>query len=435
MFRRLAPLALAAAALASHAAAGDDDAPPAPRTVEIDGVGGAKISAEVSEPKGGGETKPAVVAIHAAGYDHSMWKPLAERLTRCGISVVAIDVKAPAADDKSAPANWTTAVDDALAAVKWARGTLLANGKKIVLVGASAGGNVAAAAARKDAGVVGALLLGPQPGAGGIEGAVVGWDGRPVALVAGAKSTSLGELRNMAGPLAKQARAESILVEGATGYGADLLANSPDAVLEIAQWIHGWLGRPTFDLSHAGNVKESSGAGHIVMSQSSCSCGVGGGGGVGLNGMRAPQSVDAVGLMVCANPKATSLEDGARRLTITPGKGKMTTIVVKVERWSAKAWKSDATLELADCGGFGKDANVSLYSIWLPPRVLGVKPFSSVAVTSCFVDKGKFTWQDEGDGKGATDLGHFGDAAPPGMKEHKPFKSSDPSTWDEYELR
>jgi dienelactone hydrolase len=431
MRHRLLPLVLAAAALVSRAGA-EDDAPPAPRTVEIDRGGGAKIAAEVSEPKGGGETRPAVVAIHGEGADHAMWKPLAERLVRCGVSVVAIDVKPPAAD-AATPANWTGAVDDALAAVKWARGTLLADGKKIALVGAGAGGNVAAAAARKDAGVVGVLLLGPLPGAGGVEGAVVGWDGRPIALVAGAKSASLPELRKMAAPLAKQPRAETILVEGAAGYGADLLSGSPDAVLETAQWVHGWLGRPAFDLAHASNVRESSGPGHIVMSQSSCGCGIGGGGGIACNGQRAPQEIDAIGVLVCPDPKATSLVDGARRLTLTPGKGKTPTVNVKVERWAGKAWKAEGAMELSDCGGFGKDANVSVYAVWLSPRVLGVKPFSSVAIASCFVDKGRFTFEDEKKGPGGVDLGSFGGA--PGAKERKPFKSTDPSTWDEYELR
>ncbi len=428
-------LAVAAffAAGVTPGAAQDEPAPPEPRTVEIETSGGGKLAAEVSEPAGGGETKPAVVAIHGEGSDPAMWKALAERLVECGITFVAIHAK-PADPEGAAQPTWTNCVDDALAAVRWARGTLLADGKKIMLIGSGAGGNVAVAAARKDAGVRAALVLGPLPGAGGVEAGVVQWDARPLALVAGAKSASLGELKKMASPLAKKQRAETILVEGAAGHGADLLAGSPDAVLEVAQWIHGWLGRPVIDGTFgASNVRESSGPGHIVAMQSSCGCGMGGGGGISLQGQRSPQSVDAIGVLVDPDPTATKLTERSRRLTITPGKGKALSIVVKVERWTGKSWKAEETLELSDCGGFGKDANVAVSEIWLPPRVLGVKPFSSVAVTSCFVDKGKFSWKDDEEEPGTVDLGHFGDAG--GVKDAPPFKTTDPSSWGSYRLR
>lgn len=431
---RAAVLSVAAFALVAPASAGDDDkTPPEPKAVEIATTGGAKLAAEVSEPAGGGETKPAVVAVHGEGTDHTMWTALAARLVACGMSVVAIDVK-PVSPDGTAPPDWTGAVDDALAAVKWARGTLLCDGKKIVLVGCGAGGNAAVAATRKDTGVLGVLVLGPLPGAGGVSAGVVGWDGRPIALVAGAKSPSLGELKKMAAPLVKQARAETILIDAAAGHGADLLAESADAVLETAQWIHGWIGRPVFDLSHAGNVKESSGAGHVVASQSSCGLGMGSGGGISLTGMRAPQEIDGIGLMVDQDVKSAKLTDRARRLAITPGKGKSPTVVVKVERWQGKAWKAEATYELSDCGGFGKDANVSTYGIWLPPRVFGATPFSDVAATTCFMEKGKFTWEDAKKEAGGIDLGHFGDTGS-GLRDRAPFKIADPSTWQQVELR
>ena len=426
--RHLAPVLLAVSVLAAPSRLrAEEDAPPAPRMVEIDDGRGGKLAAEVSEPRGGGETKPAVVALHGEGGDHAVWRPLAARLAACGTSFVALDVK-PRSADPAAPASWAPAVDDALAAVKWARGTLLANGKKVYLAGCGAGGNAAVAAARRDASVAGALLLGPLPGAGGVEAGLTQWDARPIALVAGAKSPQVAELRKMASPIAKNPRAETLLVDGAAGHGTELLAASPDAVLEAAQWFHGWAARPAFDLK-ASNVRESSGPGHIVLSQSQIGCGMGGGGGIAVHGQRAPQEIDGVGVLAEPDPAATSLTERSRRLAITPGRAKGS-VAVKVERWTGKSWKADGAFELTDCGAFGKDANVALCDVWLSPRVLGVAPFSSVAVKACFLAKGKFDFEDEKP-FGGTDLGHFGGTAP----ERKLFKAADPSTWDKYQLR
>jgi hypothetical protein len=303
----------------------------------------------------------------------------------------------------------------------------LADGKKIVVVGGGAGGNLAVAAARRDAAVCGALILGPSPGAGGVEAGLTQWDARPIALVAGAKSPQLGELKKMAAPLAKRPRAETILVPDAAEHGTELLAASPDAVLEIAQWIYGWTDRPAFE-AKARNVRESSGPGHIVAQQSSLGIGMGGGGGLNVHGMRAPQEIAGIGVLVHPDPTATSLSGASRRLAILPGKAK-DSVTVKVERWSGKSWKAESTLELTDCGGFAKDANVAVCGIWLAPRVLGVKPFSKVAVATCWIDKGKFAFEDE-EPFGGRDLGNFG-----GAPERKLFKTTDPSTWSAYNLR
>ncbi len=420
-----------------------DDAPPAPRKVELETESGDKLAAEIYEPTGGSETKPAVIVLHGQGGSRADWASLGPVLAKQGVTMLAVDlrghgesVEAGGVDVEARiaagdPVLFGAMRGDALAALAFAREELLADGRKLGIAGIGVGASIALEAAKKDDGLAAVLCIDPDPAACGVPVAagLNKWDGRPVGLLAcGKKSPSgMGKLERL---LKKQPRTESLLFPGKTA-GADLLAADAPQRDDAAQWLIGWLLRPDLD-GKPGHmqVKESSGPGHIVAQQSSCGLGMGGAGGLSLSGYRAPQEIDSVVLMAHSDPESTSLDSTSRRLTFTRAKGKEVAVNVKIEVWGGKKWKKHSTTTMRGIGGFSKVANVNCFEIWLPPHLIGVRPFTTVATTACFGAKGKPTWKDEDPFKGK-DLGTFGGP----KRERKLFKVENPSTWSHYGLR
>ncbi len=438
-------VALAMATLMSVAIAQEEEPLPEPREVELRTADGMTLKAQLYEPRGGGETKPAIVALHMEGADCTTWAAVAPEFARRGFSLLAVDMRGhggsrtqggedlgPKVDARD-PDLFNAMVNDALAGVAYARGSLLADGKKIGVLGAAAGGSVAIQAAKKDKTIAAVMSVSPASNACGITVAngLGKWDGRPIALFSTTQSP-LGDLKKLERALAKKPRTAVIVLEGPAAAGTAVFETVDGAGAHVVQWFNGWFNRPKLDGKPSMmNVRESSGPGHIVANQSSHGVGMGGGGGIGVHGYQAPGKVTGVAVMVHPDPKANRLSKASRRIFLVPGKGKELSVKAIVQKWGGKSWKKHRTVTLHDVGGFTQVRNVSCYDVWLPPDLLEVPPFTEIAITSCLLRKGKPTWKDEDD-SGVQDLGSFGGAR---RFERKSFRIENPSTWGSFDLR
>jgi pimeloyl-ACP methyl ester carboxylesterase len=416
---RVTILALALAAALGAAASGADDAaekkPGPPKEVKVTTDDGLVLAADLYEPEKGGEGKPAVVAIHAEGGDRTMWKDAAALFQSHGFSVLALDMRGhggsrvqrgtdPKPDDpgtdlsaKAAahdPELFSAMWHDAAAGVKYLRATLLADGAKIAVVGCGACGAAGLDAASRDAKVAAALWLGPAAnnfGAGAME-ALRKWDGRPVGLMTTDKSGRT-DFDTILRSLAKQPRAEAIVVSGDAAAPGEIVAKGEWAKEEIVQFVYGWIERPKY--TGKTRPEDRSGPGKIVAAQSMASVGGGGGGGISVTGNEAPAQMEGLVVLACADGAATKLPAGARRLTFRPAKGTEPCVEVTVDQWSGTAWSKVETRTLFGCGAIVLAKDVNTYEIWISPRLLGVKPFGSVAVASAKIVKGKPNWSGE----------------------------------------
>ena len=98
------------------------------------------LHADLYEPAGGGETKPAIVASHEEGRDRSVWMPIAKEFTDRGFTFLAVDLRghgksrmqggedlAPRVEARDAEL-FAVMANDVRAAVDYVRGTVLADG-------------------------------------------------------------------------------------------------------------------------------------------------------------------------------------------------------------------------------------------------------------------------------------------------------------------
>jgi pimeloyl-ACP methyl ester carboxylesterase len=445
-------VAVAAAALLGGAARAEDDPekPKPAKEVKVPTEDGLVLAADLYEPAGGGERKPAVVAIHAEGGDRSMWKDAAAAFAARGFSVLALDMrghggsriqrgtdpkdgdpgadlsaKAAAHDPELFSAMWR----DAAAGVKYLRATLLCDGAKISVVGCGACGAAGLDAAARDAKVAAALWIGPAAnnfGAGAMD-AVRKWDGRPMGLMTTEKNGRT-DFDNIARVLVKQPRVETIVLHGPAAAAGEIVAKGENGTDEVVQFVYGWIERPK--LTGKTRPEDNSGPGKIVVAQSSEGIGMGGGGGLSFSGNEAPAQMEGMVVLACADGSAKKLPAGARRITLRPAKGAEPCVDMTIEQWSGTGWSKVESRVACGFGAIVLGKEVNTWELWLSPRELGVKPFGAVAVAYAKIIKGKPNWN--GDVKAPPMSGMPGMPSLPGPHE---FKPDDPSTWEKQSLR
>ncbi len=398
--RPVLPATLAAAFVLAPAgaAAEGEKAPPEPRAVELRTSDGLRLHALLREPAGGGETKAAVVALHGAKEDLAAWAPAADLLVAHGVTVLAVDLRGHGGSRKQGeedlgpraeagdPALWAAVPNDAAAALLYVRGTVLADAKRIGLAGIGAGAAVALVAAEKDTKVRALACVTPSPGAFGLAGgsAAVRWDGRPLGAILRA-ADQRGDAAAMLRALEKQPRAEAILLPGPSLQGAEFLAKAEGAAAEVAQFFLGWFDRPVLTGKGEDGVRRGGGI-FISGSGSSAGCRAGG---VLLGGYLAPGRIDGLSVLADPDPAARKLTTASRRISVLPGKGKTQVLSVTVERWTGTGWKADPPISLPEAGAFVVEGKTTFYEVWLPPRVLGARPFTRVAFDAVRIVEGR----------------------------------------------
>jgi dienelactone hydrolase len=426
-------LALLLASPAGGAAAQDGMPKPTVKEVTLETSDGLKLPADLYEPGGGGDGKPAVLAFHAAASDRSSWKAVGTLLSEHGVSLLAPDLRGhgaargqkaeaewPAADD---PALWKSMALDAEAGVKYLRGTLMADAKNLGVLGAGAGAGLALLTAEKEPKVRAFFGVAPAPAACGQAGlaAAVRWNGRPAGFVVG-KADEKGESAALAKELSKQPRTDVLVIPMEKKTPPAELLGHDLACRDAAQFFVGWLTRPVFTGKREEGVSRSGGKGVIFGGGSSF--GIGNcAGSLRFDGYFAPGKISSV--VVLADPDRTSkkLTTASRRITVSPVAAKEQTLSVAIETWTGTAWKKEKPFNVLDCGTFVVDGKTTFYEVWLPPWVLGVAPFSEIAYLSGAVVDGELKWPGDVDISGM------------GRLRRSSHNANDPSSWNWQELR
>jgi pimeloyl-ACP methyl ester carboxylesterase len=175
---------IALAFAVAHAAA------PFPTTAALTAADGAKIQAVWGAPA---KAERAVVLVHGAGRTGEDWSLLADKLFRAGLIVSVVDLRGHGASAAAAPADLTpdhysAMLKDVQAAVAHVRAQ---GAKRVALVGADLGANLALTVAADDAEVASVALLSPGLNYKGVvtNDAIRRYGVRPVLFVASRDDT------------------------------------------------------------------------------------------------------------------------------------------------------------------------------------------------------------------------------------------------------
>jgi dienelactone hydrolase len=438
-----------AIALVARAEDPPDPTPKAVKEVKVRTEDGLVLAADLSEPSGGGEGKPAVVALHAEGGDRSMWKETAARFASHGYSFLAVDLRGhggskvqkgtdPKPDDPGTdlsprvaardPQLFSAMSRDVSASVKYLRATLLCDGAQISVVGCGACGAAGLEAVGRDAKVAAALWIGPAPnnfGAGALE-ALRKWDGRPIGLMTTDRNGRT-DFDNIARSLAKQPRVELIVVPGPAAAAGEVVAKAETAKDEVFQFVRGWIERPKFTGKTRPEDHGTNGPDHVVVGQSMESGGFEAGG-LSFTGNEAPPEMEGVVVLACADGAATKIPAGARRLTFKPAKGPEPCVDVLIEQWSGTGWSRLESRVVHGCGSIVLSKDVNTWELWVSPRMLGVKPSGPLAYAKARIVKGKPNWS----GDRSVPIPGMGKMKLDGDEKVDP---ANPSTWEKTTLR
>lgn len=197
---------------------------------------GATLSGDLA-----GKGERGVVLVHGAGGSQAEWAPLVKRLEN--IQSLAVDLRGHGAS-KGDP-DPLASIGDVAGAIAFLRARGV---KKITLVGAGLGGNLALAAAGDDPSVEGVVMLSPQLNASGVKASasLAKLGERPLLLVAGADDAlalKASELISNSAPSAK------VQVVANGGSGIAMLNRASELEGSLVAWIQGAFAVSEGDLS------------------------------------------------------------------------------------------------------------------------------------------------------------------------------------------
>jgi len=207
--------------------------------VAIDTADGFKLAATLYEPGGGGEGKPAVLAIHHEGGDRSVWKALGERAAQQRISLLALDLRGHG-DSGGSSSALGAMQQDVQAGIDWLKTRPDVVASRLGIAGASLGAALAPLVAALDPAVRSIALLSPSSEYRGLRceasmrkfaeraGAVmlVASTGDPYALRTAHHFEAMGT-----GPR------DLRIVDGTNAHCTALLAIRPDLVTSLVDWF------------------------------------------------------------------------------------------------------------------------------------------------------------------------------------------------------
>lgn len=212
---------IALAFAAAHAAA------PFPTTAALTAADGAKIQTVWGAPA---KSDRAVVLVHGAGRTGEDWGLLADKLFRAGLIVSVVDLRGHGASAAAAPAELTAndyaaMLKDVQAAVAHVR---TQGAKRVAIVGADLGANLALNVAADDTAIASLALLSPGLNYQGIitNDAIRRYGVRPVLFVA-SRDDKYGTTSVQTLDAAAQG-AHRIELYDAAGKGARMLNRQPE---------------------------------------------------------------------------------------------------------------------------------------------------------------------------------------------------------------
>lgn len=180
-----------------------------------------------------GDGEHGVVLVPPFHAQRGDWGDLAEVLEGQGANVVSIDLRGHG--DSKGESEPTKMVADVAAAVAHLRKK---GAKKITLIGASLGANLALAAAAADAGVTDVVMISPRLDANGVKvsAALKGFGRRPLLLITGGDDALSTKAANMMAD-----RIDSAVVEVLAASGTGLKLINRDSAIQgiLVSWYNG----------------------------------------------------------------------------------------------------------------------------------------------------------------------------------------------------
>jgi alpha-beta hydrolase superfamily lysophospholipase len=179
---------------------------------------------------------PAVILVHMLQKSRRDWDPFGSRLASEGIGALAIDLRGHG-DSPGGAQDYASMVQDVRAARRFLSTRSDVVPSRLGIVGASLGASLGALEAAEDPSIVALALLSPTLEYRGlrIEPAVRKYGARPLLLVAsdddGYAARTIRELQKAGGGVR-----ESMLLSRA-GNGTTMLANDPDLVRRLVEWL------------------------------------------------------------------------------------------------------------------------------------------------------------------------------------------------------
>jgi dienelactone hydrolase len=195
---------------------------------------GTPLTATVYEPDD--RPAPAVVLLHMLRRSRHDWDAAAERLQRAGFFVLAPDLRGHGDSMGSAGSSLDVLVQDAQAAITYARSRPGVLPDRVGVAGASLGASLAALAAGSDAAIRSLALLSPSLDYRGLrcEAAMRKYGDRPVLLIAAARdSYAVRSARQ----IATGGTDREVLITETPGHGTVLLSRNPELVDRLVDWF------------------------------------------------------------------------------------------------------------------------------------------------------------------------------------------------------
>ena len=179
---------------------------------------------------------PAVILVHMLQKSRRDWDPFGSRLASEGIGALAIDLRGHG-DSPGGAQDYASMVQDVRAARRFLSTRSDVVPSRLGIVGASLGASLGALEAAEDPSIVALALLSPTLEYRGLrmEPAVRKYGARPLLLVAsdddGYAARTIRELQKAGGGVR-----ETMLLSRA-GNGTTMLANDPDLVRRLVEWL------------------------------------------------------------------------------------------------------------------------------------------------------------------------------------------------------
>jgi len=174
-----------------------------------------------------------VIFVHMEGRSSADWASLGERLSKNGLSSVAVDLRGHGQSsgerDHAAMVNDVTAAADHLAA---------SGVEELVCIGAEIGANLCLLAAGQDTRIQSAALLSPRLNPHGLNApkAMQAWPAGSVLTVASTDDNSGSKCVDLLARVAGEERAEVVVLADA-GVGTQMLSRAPGLEGQLVEWL------------------------------------------------------------------------------------------------------------------------------------------------------------------------------------------------------
>jgi alpha-beta hydrolase superfamily lysophospholipase len=188
-------------------------------------------------PAAGAGPWPAVLLLHMLGSDREAWAEtgLPDALAGAGFAVLALDMRGHG--DTGGTRDWARAEDDLLRVWRYLVDRGDVDPRRIAIVGASIGANLALRMGAREPFIPTVVLLSPGLDYQGVTTAdtLTNFAGRPLLVVA---SSEDGYAADSSRTLAEQAgESAQLLIYDGAGHGTNMFGPQPDLIDVILDWL------------------------------------------------------------------------------------------------------------------------------------------------------------------------------------------------------